>query len=49
MGCCGVQALSIAEPLSGPLMTRYRRLAADTGLWLSLGGFQETGPDPDHL
>jgi hypothetical protein len=21
----------------------------DTNLWLSLGGFQETGPDPDHL
>jgi hypothetical protein len=21
----------------------------DTGMWLSLGGFQETGPDPEHL
>lgn len=30
-------------------MQRYRRLAADTGLWLSVGGFQETGPDPQHL
>jgi hypothetical protein len=24
-------------------------LCRDTGLWLSLGGFQETGPDPNHL
>lgn len=30
-------------------MTRYRELAASTGLWLSLGGFQEAGPDPDHV
>eukprot|EP00201_Polytomella_parva_P009042 CAMPEP_0175061092 /NCGR_PEP_ID=MMETSP0052_2-20121109/13395_1 /TAXON_ID=51329 ORGANISM="Polytomella parva, Strain SAG 63-3" /NCGR_SAMPLE_ID=MMETSP0052_2 /ASSEMBLY_ACC=CAM_ASM_000194 /LENGTH=222 /DNA_ID=CAMNT_0016326913 /DNA_START=399 /DNA_END=1067 /DNA_ORIENTATION=- len=30
-------------------MTRYRSLARDHNLWLSLGGFQETGPDPDHV
>lgn len=30
-------------------MQRYRQLAASLGLWLSLGGFQEKGPDPDHL
>lgn len=30
-------------------MRRYRQLAANTGLWLSIGGFQETGPDPQHL
>lgn len=30
-------------------MGRYRQLARDTGIWLSLGGFQETGPDPEHL
>ena len=30
-------------------MQRYCRLAAQHGMWLSLGGFQETGPDPDHL
>ena len=29
-------------------MARYRGLARDTGLWLSLGGFQETGPDAGH-
>ena len=43
------QSLARAEPLDGATMARYRRLAADTGLWLSLGGFQETGPDPEHL
>ena len=30
-------------------MGRYQDLAARTGLWLSLGGFQESGPDPDHV
>ena len=27
-------------------MARYRQLAAETGLWLSLGGFQESGAPP---
>ena len=30
-------------------MARYQDLARSTGVWLSLGGFQETGPDPDHI
>lgn len=34
-------ALRFAQPLSGPLMRRYRRLALRHGLWVSLGGFQE--------
>jgi deaminated glutathione amidase len=34
-------ALSFAQPLSGPLLRRYRRLARRHGLWMSLGGFQE--------
>ncbi|KAF6254735.1 carbon-nitrogen hydrolase [Scenedesmus sp. NREL 46B-D3] len=42
-------SLSKAEPLDGPAMARYRQLARDTGLWLSLGGFQEMGPDLQHL
>ena len=29
-------------------MARYRGLARETGLWLSLGGFQESGPDAGH-
>lgn len=43
------ESLAIAEPLDGPLMSRYRDLAARNKLWLSLGGFQETGPDPQHM
>lgn len=34
-------SLKIAEPLDGPLLARYRKLAKQYKLWLSLGGFQE--------
>jgi len=34
-------ALKMAEPLTGDLLGRYRKLARDEGLWLSLGGFHE--------
>eukprot|EP00611_Tribonema_gayanum_P023417 TRINITY_DN491_c0_g1_i1.p1 TRINITY_DN491_c0_g1~~TRINITY_DN491_c0_g1_i1.p1 ORF type:complete len:348 (+),score=89.21 TRINITY_DN491_c0_g1_i1:185-1228(+) len=38
----GVQkSLDIAEPLEGKTLLRYRGLAKDLGIWLSLGGFQE--------
>ncbi len=30
-------------------MSNFRRLAKEAGIWLSLGGFQEVGPDPDHI
>eukprot|EP00928_Gymnodinium_smaydae_P009477 TRINITY_DN13559_c0_g1_i1.p1 TRINITY_DN13559_c0_g1~~TRINITY_DN13559_c0_g1_i1.p1 ORF type:complete len:283 (-),score=58.83 TRINITY_DN13559_c0_g1_i1:201-1049(-) len=39
------EAQAAAEPLSGPTMTRYRNLARDHKVWLSLGGFQETPAD----
>ena len=48
IGMAGIDALAVMEPLDGPLMARYRQLAKDTGVWLSLGGFPETGPDADH-
>ncbi|CAD7702793.1 unnamed protein product [Ostreobium quekettii] len=38
-----------AESLDGPAMARYTALAKELGIWLSLGGFQETGPDKDHI
>ena len=41
MGSTGEESLAQAEPLDGPKMARYRALARETGLWLSLGGFQE--------
>jgi deaminated glutathione amidase len=37
-------ALAFSQPLSGPLMARYRDLARRHRLWLSLGGFQERCP-----
>ena len=49
LGRAFTESLAVAEPLSGPLMAQYCQLARDTGLWLSLGGFQEVGPDPEHL
>jgi hypothetical protein len=35
-----VRTTQVAEPLDGPIMSRYRELARSHGLWLSLGGFQ---------
>ena len=45
IGVKGTDALAVMEPLDGPLLGRYRELAAKRRLWLSLGGFPETGPD----
>jgi predicted amidohydrolase len=30
-------------------MARFSAIAKEAGIWLSLGGFQETGPDPEHI
>ncbi|GKV28557.1 hypothetical protein SLEP1_g37590 [Rubroshorea leprosula] len=43
------EGLTIAEPLDGPIMQKYCSLARDSGIWLSLGGFQEKGLDDEHL
>ncbi len=48
IGMKGTDALAVMEPLNGPLLGRYRELAAKHGLWLSLGGFAEQGPDRDR-
>ncbi|KAJ4719771.1 Nitrilase-like protein [Melia azedarach] len=42
-------SLKIAEPLDGPIMQGYCSLARASGIWLSLGGFQEKGSDDAHL
>lgn len=34
-----------ATPLDGPVLRRFRDLASRLGIWLSLGGFQETCED----
>ena len=35
------QSLSLAEPLNGDLVHRYRELAKRLKVWLSIGGFHE--------
>lgn len=35
------QTLENLEPIDGPLIQRYQKLAADKKIWLSLGGFHE--------
>ena len=49
IGASQPESLRSAQPLDGPLMRRYCEMAREHGMWLSLGGFQETGPDPEHL
>ena len=48
IGVKGTDALAVMEPLNGPLLGRYRELAAKNGLGRSLGGFAEQGPDCDR-
>ncbi|WCJ19433.1 Deaminated glutathione amidase [Euphorbia peplus] len=42
-------SVKVAEPLDGPTMQQYCSLARESGIWLSLGGFQEKGCDDAHL
>lgn len=35
------QTLQNLEPISGPLISAYRELAKEKGIWLSLGGLHE--------
>ncbi|XP_030385271.1 nitrilase and fragile histidine triad fusion protein NitFhit [Scaptodrosophila lebanonensis] len=39
------QTLELAEPLTGPTMSKYRELARSNKLWLSLGGVHELTGD----
>lgn len=48
-GSKSVESLSIADTLDGPIMQRYCSLARESRIWLSLGGFQEKGPDEKHI
>ena len=33
-----MQSLEFAEPLDGPIVNRFKQLATDLKVWLSLGG-----------
>jgi peroxiredoxin len=39
------QSQSIAAPVDGALVMPFRNLAKETGMWLSLGGVQETSTE----
>ncbi|KAK8958037.1 hypothetical protein KSP39_PZI001238 [Platanthera zijinensis] len=43
------ESLKIAESIDGPIMQKYCSLARESNIWLSLGGFQEKGPDDSHI
>lgn len=36
-----ISGAQILEPLGGPALSKYRSIAVEQGIWLSLGGFQE--------
>ncbi|RWS20304.1 nitrilase and fragile histidine triad fusion protein NitFhit-like protein, partial [Leptotrombidium deliense] len=38
------KTLENIEPIDGPLITKYRQLAKESCVWLSLGGLHEKGP-----
>ena len=47
--CACIQTVRHATPLDGPVLRRFRDLASRLGIWLSLGGFQETCEDASRL
>nr|XP_041577061.1 deaminated glutathione amidase isoform X2 [Taeniopygia guttata] len=47
IGDSAQHSLALAEPLHGDTVRRYRRLARECDVWLSLGGFHERGEDWD--
>ncbi|XP_076351477.1 ntrilase and fragile histidine triad fusion protein NitFhit isoform X3 [Tachypleus tridentatus] len=40
-------ALEMSEQVEGPLIQRYKNLAKEFNIWLSLGGFHQRGPESD--
>lgn len=48
LGGSSAESLQIAQTLEGSFMKRYCHLAQSLNIWLSLGGFQERGPDAEH-
>lgn len=35
------EVIELAEPLNGPTVTCYKKLAAQNNIWLSMGGIHE--------
>uniref|UniRef100_A0A2R5LGW8 Nitrilase and fragile histidine triad fusion protein NitFhit n=1 Tax=Ornithodoros turicata TaxID=34597 RepID=A0A2R5LGW8_9ACAR len=40
-----VQAQEMAEPLDGPILTKYKNLAKELGIWISIGSLHVKAPD----
>ncbi|KAM4690762.1 deaminated glutathione amidase [Rhinophrynus dorsalis] len=45
IGSSTEETLCLAETLEGDIIQRYTNLARECGVWLSLGGFHEKGPN----
>jgi len=41
IGTNKAETLALSEPLEGPTVQAYQKLAQETGLWLSFGGIHE--------
>jgi len=50
IGTHSTEASGVVEPVdgSGEWLSRYQELARSHNIWLSLGGYQETGPDAER-
>jgi predicted amidohydrolase len=46
MGRDKAESMSLAEPLTGPIVSECREIARSNGLWLSLGGMHEATGNP---
>ncbi|KAK7484120.1 hypothetical protein BaRGS_00024609 [Batillaria attramentaria] len=42
-----LRSVEMAERLDGDIMTRFRKVAEENRLWLSVGGFHQKGPASD--
>lgn len=40
--------IAIAQPLDGPIVQAYQRMAQDTKCWITVGSVPESSPSPDH-
>lgn len=43
LGSSYTESIKVAQTLDGPFLQKYKALAREVGLWLSLGGFQVWG------
>jgi len=44
-----VETRANAESIDGPLIQKFRQLASESGMWISVGGFHERAADGSHI